>query len=473
VCVIGGGPAGSSVAHRLAVLGHRVCIVERGDTTRATVVECMPSSIVPALELLGVLPEIISSSGTLCCERTRMRWSGEGEILRRRDASVLMERGTFDRILLDSAVRAGASLLRPARARTPIRTSSGWSVPIDTGTGPIAMDAALVVDATGKRPSVAKLGTPTVALCGRWRGIRLSGAPEMRIEAGPLAWYWGAPFSDASFAALVFVDPGTCAGLNRNTRETAYRTLLASSKLLSDCLVGTLIGEVRVRDASCRIDLEPISGNLIKVGDRSVAMDPISSQGVQAAIRSGVQASVVINTILKGGDRDAAVDFYRSTQRETADRHRRAATSLYASQSFYDSAFWRERAGSDTMVHSSARTQAVPLSPETRLRCSSDTHIVEMPVIDGDVIRRRPVLAHPSLDYPIAWLGGVELSKALGTIGSGRPVSAILSDLSDQIAPASAANLLAWLTEHGILVQVKALEEGAAPRSLRGCQILP
>src|ERR1700681_230367 len=29
VCVIGGGPAGSTTAHRLASLGHEVCLIER------------------------------------------------------------------------------------------------------------------------------------------------------------------------------------------------------------------------------------------------------------------------------------------------------------------------------------------------------------------------------------------------------------------------------------------------------------
>ncbi|HEY2925983.1 FAD-dependent oxidoreductase, partial [Piscinibacter sp.] len=44
VCVIGGGPAGSASAIRLAQLGHRVVLVERAPRGRAHVGESLPPS---------------------------------------------------------------------------------------------------------------------------------------------------------------------------------------------------------------------------------------------------------------------------------------------------------------------------------------------------------------------------------------------------------------------------------------------
>ena len=412
--------------------------------------ESLAPSIVPALKVLGVLPEV-ERAGFLRSEQTLVRWSGEGENLRRDHASVLVERNRFDRILLDAAVRAGASLLAPARARTPIRTPLRWNVPIDANTGTIEVEARFLVDASGKRSTLPELGVPTVALCGRWRGTGALAAPQMRIEAGKHAWFWGAPLSDGSLATVAFVDTCRCAGLCRDVREALYWALLETSKLLKHCMRGVLIGEIGVRDATCRIDVDSVTTNLIKIGDRSLAMDPLSSQGVQAAIRSGIHASAVIHTILSGGDTDSAIEFYRNAQQEIAARHRRVAADLYASQTLHHSLFWLKRAEPSVSRQPTSPT-VVSLSLETRLRLSAETRMVDMPVIDGDLIRRRSVLTHPTLDEPIAWVAGVELCSALSIVGSGRAVSAILSDWSWHMTPVTAANLLEWLTQRRILV---------------------
>src|SRR5262249_30455449 len=105
VCVIGGGPAGSSAASRLARLGYRVCIVERGSAVGDAVVESVAPSIVPVLETLGVLGEI-EHAGFARCERVRLLWSGEEEPFRQRRSAVLVDRARFDRILLDAALRS-------------------------------------------------------------------------------------------------------------------------------------------------------------------------------------------------------------------------------------------------------------------------------------------------------------------------------------------------------------------------------
>jgi NADPH-dependent glutamate synthase beta subunit-like oxidoreductase len=54
VCVIGGGPAGSTIAHRLASLGHEVCLVERDAAPRPHIAASLPATILPLLEVIGV-----------------------------------------------------------------------------------------------------------------------------------------------------------------------------------------------------------------------------------------------------------------------------------------------------------------------------------------------------------------------------------------------------------------------------------
>src|SRR5262249_25803221 len=157
------------------------------------------------------------------CEQTQLRWSGGRVALQRDRVAVIVERGRFDRILLDAARRAGASLLSPARAFAPIRRGSGWSVPVDTLKGPVTVEADFLVDARGKRSALPATGEATVALCGRWRETELPAVPEMRVDACPEAWLWGAPLPDGSFTALAFVDTSQCVGLARAEREKLYR----------------------------------------------------------------------------------------------------------------------------------------------------------------------------------------------------------------------------------------------------------
>src|SRR5215510_11113439 len=50
ICVIGGGPSGSTIAHRLASFGHDVCLVERHAFPRLHIGASLPPTILPLLE---------------------------------------------------------------------------------------------------------------------------------------------------------------------------------------------------------------------------------------------------------------------------------------------------------------------------------------------------------------------------------------------------------------------------------------
>ncbi|NUT46563.1 MAG: FAD-dependent oxidoreductase, partial [Saccharothrix sp.] len=71
VCVIGGGPAGSVCALRLARLGHRVVLVERRPFPRPHVGEALAPGVVPLLEVLGLRHAL---DGCLPSRGTVLRW---------------------------------------------------------------------------------------------------------------------------------------------------------------------------------------------------------------------------------------------------------------------------------------------------------------------------------------------------------------------------------------------------------------
>jgi 2-polyprenyl-6-methoxyphenol hydroxylase-like FAD-dependent oxidoreductase len=448
ICVIGGGPGGTAAAIRLAQLGYSVTLIERLSATRPPVGESLAAPILSVLDDL-LIRKKVESADFLWCDRTVSRWTDEASARNDRPA-LMVERSRFDRILLDSAADAGAITLTGASAQRPIGSEDGWIIPVQAATRSARVKARLVVDASGRRPGRVVSGAPTVALCGRWRGVSWSDTPEMRIEAGKHCWFWGAPMPDGSVTALVFLDPRWSGGLGRRTRIVSYRSLLGNSTLLGDCLRGTMVGEVFVRNATCWMSDQPVSERYIAVGDALLAADPISSQGVHAAIRSGIQASIVVHTLLSGGDSAAAIEFYRGMQRQAAVHNSRLAGAIYASESLYCSSFWLARGGISSAPKPLPVAATLPRA-HTVLRLSTAAQLVTTPVIDGDMVCRHRAVSHPSLDKPIVWLGGLALTPLLLTIGDGCSVETILSTWSYAIEPGAAKAVLAWLIGHRIL----------------------
>ena len=62
---------------------------------------------------------------------------------------------------------------------------------------------------------------------------------------------------------------------------------------------GRIEGAVKACDASSRYAEEPVGPSFVKIGDAAFTLDPLSSQGVQSAIASALQASIVVNTFAK------------------------------------------------------------------------------------------------------------------------------------------------------------------------------
>jgi len=152
VCVVGGGPAGSSVARGLAGLGHAVYLIERGNCRRPNVESLAPATA-SLLETLGVLKEI-QQAGFVRCEQTRLRWFDAPDALQRGRTAAIVERDRFDRILLEAARRAGASVLYPARALTPARRNAVWSIPVRTVSGWVTIQlGSWLMHGASARPS--------------------------------------------------------------------------------------------------------------------------------------------------------------------------------------------------------------------------------------------------------------------------------------------------------------------------------
>lgn len=458
VCVVGGGPAGAALATGLAQLGHDVAIVERHRFPRPHVGESLSPGIWPLLDALGVRDRV-ESAGFTSTATARVRWRDDREERIRAPAGLTVDRGRFDEILLRRAREAGARVLAPARALRPVRGGDRWELAL----GDRVLRARFLADATGRRRllggSCVRTAPRTLALHAIWHGGPPPDGSQTRIDVLPEGWLWGARLPDGAFRAMAFVDPRTLRVDGRDGGRL-YRRLLASSPLFAEVAAdASLAGRVRACDATSYAAPAPIDETCVKVGEAAFAIDPLSSSGVQAAIQSALAAVAAVHSILApNGDMAAAIAYYAARQRYAVDRHAATAASLYAEQRPHEEApFWRRR--------SAAAPPTPPRPPAPRpladlldlpVRLASGATLRDTPCLVEDRVELRRALAHPTLDRPVAFLGGDELAPLLDLLpASPTLVHAIRT--WDFALPSGRAHAIAeWLYARGLLVQAPA-----------------
>ncbi|WP_319546505.1 NAD(P)/FAD-dependent oxidoreductase [Ruegeria conchae] len=459
ICVVGGGPAGSAAALRLAQLGRRVCLVERQTFPRQHVGESLPPSIWPILNLLGV-EETVAQAGFLRASGSILHWAGTFE---RRGADgdypgLLVDRGQFDAVLLRAARAAGVEIIQPARAYRPMRDRSGWEIPVRTDTEAFQVQARILLDAAGRQAGLGRrfrsASQPLLALYAYWQ-VPPGFGPQARVEAGKSHWYWGALLPGGVVNAMVFVEPESCTGLSPADRRDLYLNLLAQSTLLSPCLEQRRIGPVRRVDATSRIEVTPPARDLLRVGEASFSVDALSSQGVQLAMGQAVQAAAVINTLLDTPEHsELALTFYADRQFERVQTHAALSADSYARQhAVSPSPFWAERAYPLDWLKS-PRTVHSPeiLRNDLALTLSSKTRLITSGVQVAAHIEPGLVLKHPNLHRPVANLEGASLGLLLQRLYWPQNASKIVACWSDTLDAERAARILDWLWHHRILI---------------------
>jgi hypothetical protein len=289
-----------------------------------------------------------------------------------------------------------------------------------------------------------------LALHGKWRGKCLPTC--VRVAAGERSWSWGATTPDKAFAATVFADP--------RDFKTSGRTLLRCyCDLIADC--GLLAGAEQIEadanveacDASPYIDNYTIGANFIKVGDAALAVDPISSAGVQVAIQLAVAGGACVHTLrCDPGAIGLVTEFWRGELARRNGRHGNWSARFYGEASErFDSKFWRDRGTSqDANTLEYVNRSSLPM-PTLKLRLASSVRIVELPCLVDNKIERRRVAICPSLPEPVAFLDGVDLPALLARIVPGMTAAEILAAWSSLLYMQQAAGFLSWVWRRGLV----------------------
>jgi flavin-dependent dehydrogenase len=356
VAVLGAGPAGSVAALELARRGLRVTLIGRRPDPRPNIGECLPPGIRPLLEKAGVWEEF-AADGHMPSAGIRSYWGSEEPA----DRDFLftaygtgwhLDRARFDGMLRKAAIGQGAAWLECDALRAAERTQTGWRLTLGTGRGQVTADASLAIDATGRSSVFAQRAGATRRLVDRLTGVAgyfaaaTGGSgiePALLVEATRDGWWYSAPLPGGKLVCVYMTD-ASLVQRDHLTSPDAWRALLDASPQQRgrvEAHGGTMEGGIHIVPADTSF-LSRIAGDgWLAAGDAAVAFDPLSSQGIPAAVGAGLSAAETAIAWL-GGDSNAPVEYARRTRAGFAT-YLTQRNIYYRMSRWPDAPFWAAR----------------------------------------------------------------------------------------------------------------------------------
>ena len=412
VIIMGGGPAGVFAACELVKLGIPAMIITRPRPFPAW--EGLSDRPLNSLRHFG-FAHTVESVGDMV-ERAA-HWNGVSQAQNR---EYILNRQTFDQALLADAKDKGVEV-HEGRIEQAVRGPDGWHISYITPEGPQESVTDFLVEARGRE---AKLGRKMRAEDGGFTSAPATSAllksyhvsPDLgamtSVASFPKGWAWYLRDGKGTAILQIFVssEKGELpakAGLDR-----FFTALTAQLPEAVDWLRDAKPhdDQVSVRTAAANKTL-PVGGDdFLVVGDSSLALDPLSGNGIFYAIGSGLAAAPVINTLMhRPEDRALALRFYAERINFAFEGGCLMGREFYASEERWPEApFWK------------ARSNWPPLDGVSHPDpASKPAELCQKPVVRGGFIELEDVIV--TADHPrgVWQVDGVPLVKLMNMIRDG------------------------------------------------------
>lgn len=371
--VIGGGPAGSTVASLVAMQGNRVLLLERDKFPRHQIGESLlPATVHGICGLLGLTEELSKQNfpkkrgGTFRWGRSPEPWTFKfaqnSEV--RGGYAYQVERSRFDKMLLDKSRAVGVDVREEHIVQEVDfegERATGVRFVDPTGTHHLAK-ARFIVDAGGNgarqyNPHVGQRVYSrhfrNVALYAYFEGGKRLPAPNQGnifCCAFRDGWFWYIPLSDTLTSVGAVVSRDATKILNEG-HEVAFKHFLDAcpqiANYLSDAKRVTegMYGKYRVRTDYSYCNTRFWAPGLALVGDAACFVDPVFSSGVHLATYSALLAARSINTSLRDGtevESSCFAEFEKRYRREYGNFYQ-FCSAFYDMDQDTDSYFWAAR----------------------------------------------------------------------------------------------------------------------------------
>ncbi|HEY4013202.1 MAG TPA: NAD(P)/FAD-dependent oxidoreductase [Polyangiaceae bacterium] len=329
VVVIGGGPAGSVCATRLASKGRRVLVLEREKHPRFHLGESLLPNSMGVLSEVGVLDEVrarflvkrgarfVDGLDPACATRYDFAEAFHATW----DHAFQVPRDEFDALLFRRAGESGAELREQWEVTRILREGErAAGVEVRGPDGALhEIGARFVVDASGRNAVMARAsaGVERIAhldrtalftqVRGAWRDV---GAREGDIQivvfgkdSDDRGWFWFIPFADGRTSVGCVVSGAWMRARRGLGPEALFEDAVRGSPAATFLLAGAppMFAARATADFSFRV--ETLRGHgWVAVGDASGFIDPLFSTGAHLAMNGGLQAADAIDAALEAGD---------------------------------------------------------------------------------------------------------------------------------------------------------------------------
>lgn len=360
VVVIGGGPAGCSVATILAQRGYRVVIFERDHFPRFHIGESLIPHTFDTLDRIGMIDKM---KGSPFIKKYSVQFISETGRLsepfyfaehdpHQRSQTWQVRRAEFDQMMIENAREHGVTAIEGARVLETIFEGTravGVRVKIE-GQAEQEVRASVVVDASGQSSMmIDRLGLrqwdpvlKKAALWTYWKGAKREngideGATIVLQTEGKKGWFWYIPLQD-DIVSVGVVASYDYLFQNRASKdlETIYFEEVARCpglqpklKNATRCDVFRAQKEYSYQSTQCAGD------GWVLVGDAYGFLDPLYSSGILLALQSGVLAGDSIADALDAQDpSEQRLRRWEAEYVKGMDRMRRLVCAFYDGLNF-------------------------------------------------------------------------------------------------------------------------------------------
>jgi len=320
VLVIGGGPAGSTVAPMLVEKGYRVVMLEKARHPRFHIGESLLPANLPLFERMGIADEVkaigmVKPGAEFVSPHHEM--SQSFEFADAWDKSMpyayQVKRDEFDTVLIRNAEKKGVEVHECCKAKAvdflPDNTAVVRALHDDGREQ--EWKARFVVDASGRDTFLAnrfqiKHRNPkhnSSAIYGHFSGARRhdgQAAGNITIFWFEHGWFWFIPMmNDITSVGMVTWPYYTKTKGERSLEQFLMDGIAMCPALTERMKMASLINEVEATGNYSYVSERNHGANYLLLGDAYAFIDPVFSSGVLLAMNSGVIGAEAIDTCLR------------------------------------------------------------------------------------------------------------------------------------------------------------------------------